>query len=203
MSATMQPGMPPQGNVVPFPQQGMPPQPQMVPNPAFQKWMQQAQQAMAIQQQNAAKQAQFQAAVDLIRKDGIHGFKLDIEADSTIAPDEQAEKQARIEFLQQMVPFLEQIIPMSMGNPPLAALAKEFAMFAARGFRVARTLEEQIEKTMDAIAGQPPPPPKGAAGKAGATQNPQLEAAKLQASAQETQAKTQADVHDTQVKAQT
>lgn len=184
MSATMQPppGAPPA------------PPPSMVPNPVFAQWQQLQQAAQAIQQANAQKQQQFDAACALIKSDGVRGFKLDIEADSTIAADEQAEKAARTEFLQQMIPMLEQVVPLAQGNPPLATLAKEMSLFAVRGFRVARTLEEAFENAFDAIAKMPPNPKvSGQGGKPGAPPpNPQLE-----------QAKVAADVHDTQMKAQT
>lgn len=189
-------------NVVQFPpQQGAaPPMPAMQPNPAFQAWLQQAQQVQAIMAENQRRQAQFQAAVDLIKKDGIHGFKLDIEADSTIAPDEQAEQQSRTQFISAVVPLLEQLVPMSMGNRAFAEFGKELTLFGARGFRVARPLEESLEKLWDTIGGMPPQPPKGAQGSG---QNPQVEAAKVQAQTQQNTAKVAADVHDTQLKAQT
>jgi hypothetical protein len=104
------------------------------------------------------------SALALIRQDGANGFRIDIEADSTIAPDEQAEKQARVEFLQQMVPLLEQVAPLAMGNPALATVCREITLFAARGFRVARTLEESLEQAFDALARMPPSAPGGAAG---------------------------------------
>lgn len=189
-------------NVVAFPPQQGAPQtmPAMVPNPAFQQWLQQAQQVQAVMAENQRRQQQFQAAVDLIKRDGIHGFKLDIEADSTIAPDEQAEKQARTEFITAIVPLMEQIVPMAMGNRAFAEFGKELSLFGARGFRVARPLEESLEKLWDEIAGMPPQPPKGA--QKGAGQNPQIEAAKVQAQTQQNTAKVAADVHDTQIKAQ-
>lgn len=185
------PGAPPQMNAPQQPAQpGMPNgMMQMQPNPAFQQWQQAQQAAQQVMEANAMKQQQFDAACKLMRDDGVRGFKLDIEADSTIAPDEQAEKQARVEFLQQIVPLLQTIVPLAQGNPPLAEMASEVAMFAIRGFRVARTLEEAFENGLKAIAKMPPVPPKGA-GKAGP--DPQVE-----------QAKIAADVHDTQVQAQT
>lgn len=128
------------------------------------QWQQQVQQIQAIQQANQQKQAEFEAACALIREDGVHGFKIDIEADSTIAPDEQAEKAARTEFLRQFVPLMEQIVPIAQGNPPLAALAKEIALFGVRGFPVARSLEETIEMAFDAIAKMPPVQQPGAKG---------------------------------------
>jgi hypothetical protein len=105
-----------------------------------------------------------------MRQDGAQGFRIDIEADSTIAPDEQAEKQARVEFLQQMVPLLEQVVPLAMGNPALASVCREITLFAARGFRVARTLEETLEQAFDAVARMPASSSPGgaSAGKPGA-----------------------------------
>jgi hypothetical protein len=159
--------------------------PGAIPNPAYAAWQKQAAQVQQITQQNAECQQAFDKAFAMIRADGIHGFRLDIEADSTIAPDEQAEKQARVEFLQQMVPMLQQVVPFAQGNPPLASLAKEMTLFAARGFRVARPLEESIEKAFDALAGMPPnPKATGQDGKAGAgatAPNPQVEMARIQA----------------------
>ena len=194
-------GAPMPSNVVPMP--GMAP-PQMVPNPAFAQWQQAQQQMQAVQQANAQKQDQFDAAVALIQKDGVHGFRLDIEADSTIAPDEQAEKQARTEFLQQMIPLLQQVVPIAQGNPPLAVLAKEMTLFAVRGFRVARPLEESIEGAFDAIAKMPPNPKvSGDQKPQGQGQNPQVEQAKIAAQVHDTQMQAQTDAQSAQLKAQT
>ncbi len=111
------------------------------------------------------------SALALIRQDGANGFRIEIEADSTIAPDEQAEKQARVEFLAQMVPLLEQVVPLAMGNPALASVCREITLFAARGFRIARTLEESLEQAFEALAHMPPSAPQGAAaGKAAAAE---------------------------------
>lgn len=181
-------------NVVPFPPPQGGPMPGMVPNPAYQQWVQQAQKVQAVVAANRQKQQQFEAAVALMKKDGIHGFKLDIEADSTIAPDEQAEQQARTELLGELLPMLQQIVPVAQGNPPLAALAKELVLFGLRSHKVGRPLEESIEQAFDAIA-QMPPNPKATGqqpGKGGQGGNPAVEAAKVQA-----------DVHDTEQKAQT
>lgn len=192
MSATMghppPPGAPP-GNVVPFPQQ-QPPAPQMVPNPAYAQWQQLAQARAAIMAKNAANQQQFDEAIALIRKDGMMGFRLDVEADSTIAADEAQERDDRTQFMGALLPLLQQIMPIAQGNPAAAEFGKQLVMFGVRAFPVARTMEESIERAFDALAGMPPAQPKGAAGKAGP--NPQVEGAKIQA-----------DVHDTDTKAQT
>lgn len=185
--------MPPEGP------QGVPPG--AMPNPEFEKWMQAYQKQQGIVAENAKRTAQFEAACQLIRDDGIRGFKLDIEADSTVAPDEQAEQQSRTNFLREIVPLIQQIAPIAQGNPEMAALASEIAMFAVRGFRVARTLEESFEKAFKVLGTMPPVPPKGATGAAKA--DPQLEQAKLMVEFQTAQTKAQTDQGVAQVKAQT
>jgi hypothetical protein len=157
-------------------QPGAPPAPP--PNPAMQayqqqmaQWQQAAQAAQAVQQQNQQLQQQFDAAVALIKSDGVHGFRIDIEADSTIAPDEQAEKTSRVEFMEKFVPFLEQIVPLSQGNPAAAEMAEQMTLFVMRGFRVARPLEETVTKFFASLSKMPPPPPKGG-GKASGVDSP-------------------------------
>lgn len=150
-------------------QPGQPaPQPQM--NPAFAAWQQAQQQVQAIVAANTQKQQQFDAAIKVLQEDWPHGFRLDIEADSTIAADEQQEKQNRTEFVSSFIPLMEQVVPIAQGNPSMAALAKEIVLFGVRGFKVARPLEEAIEKAFYDLAKMQPQPPKGAA-KAGAGGN--------------------------------
>lgn len=125
---------------------------------AMQQWQQQVQQVQAIVAANQEKQQQFDAAVALIKQDGVHGFRINIEADSTIAPDEQAEKASRTQFMQQFIPFMETVVPIAQGNPAMADMAKEMTLFVVRGWRVARPLEETIEKAFAAISQMPPNP---------------------------------------------
>jgi len=164
--APMQNGVAPE-----MPQQA----PQQPPNPqleqleqqyqqAIQQWQQAMQAAQAVMQANQQKQQQFDAAVQLIKDDGVHGFRIDIEADSTIAPDEQAEKSSRVEFMEKFVPFMEQIVPIATGNPTMAQMAEEMTLFVVRGFRVARPLEETITNAFKALAQMPPPQPKEGTG---------------------------------------
>jgi hypothetical protein len=166
-----QPGMP----AAPAQPAPPPPSPQMQAyQQQLEQWQQTAQKVQAIVAANAQKQAQFDAAVALIKKDGVHGFKIDIEADSTIAPDEQAEKKSRTEFMAQFIPFMETVVPIAQGNPAMAEMAKEMTLFVVRGWRVARPLEETISKAFDAISQMPPNPKatgqdgKAPAGKQGA-----------------------------------
>ncbi len=147
------------------------PQPAAPPNPAMlqyqqqmAQWTQAAQAAQQVTQANQKKQQEFDAAIELIKRDGVHGFRIDIEADSTIAIDEAEDQENRVEFLRSFIPLMQQMVPVAMGNPPMAALAKDLTLFGVRGFREARSLEETISNAFDAIAKMPPPQPKGAAG---------------------------------------
>ena len=119
---------------------------------------------------NAAGQQQFERPSRCCGRTARTVFASTSRPTSTIAPDEQAEKQARVEFLQQMVPLLEQVVPLAMGNPALASLCREVALFAARGFRVARPLEQSIEHAFEALAQMPP----GASGEAGGAKSGEL-----------------------------
>lgn len=178
------PALPPPGPGAPEQPQLPMAMPQMQPNPAFAQWQQQAQAVQALVQDNQRKQAEFDQAVALIKQDGAHGFRIDIEADSTIAPDEQAEKQSRTQFLQQFIPLMNTVVPIAQGNPPLADLAREIVLFGVRAWRVAKPLEESIEKAFDAI-GKMPPNPKATGQKQGGKQG--KSPAELQADAQATQ----------------
>src|SRR6266550_5028817 len=102
-------GMPQPGPQMP------PPQPQMMPNPAFMQWMQLKQMR---DQEMARRQKQFMAACELIKTDAAKAYKIDIEADSTVAADEQAEKQSRTEFLTAFMPYISELAPMTQ-NPAL------------------------------------------------------------------------------------
>lgn len=196
------PGAPqqtPGGNVVPFS-----PQPAVIPNPAFAQWQQQQQQVQQIVAANAQLQAQFDAAVKLIKDDVKHGFRIDIEADSTIAADEQAEKQARTEFISEAVPLLGQLIPLAQGNPALADAAKELFLFGMRAFKAARPLEETFEKAFDEIGKMPPPPPKGGKGASGVDSPADiaLRAKQIQADSADDQGKNQIAAQANAIKAQ-
>lgn len=89
--------------------------------------------------------------IDLLRDSLDRQFRIDIETDSTIAPDEQEEKQARMEFVTTMSGFMTQIGQMMLEAPQVAPavlpLTFEMMNFAIRGFRVGRELEEKIEQT--------------------------------------------------------
>jgi hypothetical protein len=133
----------------------------MTLNPAFLQWRQLAQ---AWQAENSKRRQDFLAACQLLKDDAAGGLRIDIEADSTVAADEQAEKAARSEFLQSLLPMLQLLLPQVQANPAIAPLIKSLTMFGMHAFPAARDLEDDFEQAFRALATTPPgppPPPKG------------------------------------------
>ncbi|MBY3476061.1 hypothetical protein HFN78_35100 [Rhizobium laguerreae] len=125
-----------------------PPQPPQLP-PEMQKMM---------------EQPTIDEVVELLRNDSVRGFRIDIETDSTIEPDEDAEKQRRMEFVQMVGGFMQQAGAIAQQTPMLVPVMVETLLFAARGFRAGRQLENTLEQvgaqlSQSATAPKPPPEP--------------------------------------------
>jgi hypothetical protein len=129
----------------------------MMLNPAFLQW-QQLSRAWHAEKQR--REDEFRTACLTIRHDVAQGYKIDIEADSTVAADEQAEKQARTEFLQSMVPMLQLLIPEAQQNPGAVPLIHALVMFGVRAFPAARSLEQEFEQAFRSLLQAPPQPPE-------------------------------------------
>jgi hypothetical protein len=102
--------------------------------------------------------------VQLLRDDNVRGFKIDIETDSTIEPDEDADKQRRMEFVEMVGGFIQQAGPIAQQMPQLVPIMGEVLLFATRGFRAGRQLESSLEQmvaqlSQQAMAPKPPPQP--------------------------------------------
>lgn len=135
--------------------------------------------------------------VQFLRNDRARGFAIEIEVDSTIQPDEDAEKQRRTEFVTTVGGLVQQAAPLVMQAPQIGPLIGEVLKFAAGGFRAGRPLEAAIDQFTEQLAlmaqkaqqPQAPPPP-----------DPKVEGEKLKL--QGIKAKTEADVINTQAKMQ-
>ncbi|MBY5351668.1 hypothetical protein [Rhizobium leguminosarum] len=120
---------------------------------------------MPPQLEQMMQQPTIDEVVQLLRNDSIRGFQIDIETDSTIEPDEDAEKQRRMEFVQMIGGFLQQAGAMAQQNPMLVPVMVETLLFAARGFRAGRQLESTLEQVgaqlseAATVPKQPPEPP--------------------------------------------
>lgn len=95
---------------------------------------------------NPQAAAVVQQGVALLRQDKARGFTIDIETDSTIQADEDAEKQRRTEFVQAVGTVLQQAGPMVMQVPALGPFVGEVLKFVAQGFRAGRPMEQAIDQ---------------------------------------------------------
>ncbi len=123
-----------------------------------QAMMQQQQQAMVAQQQGQQVPPPEQdetvtmEEIDALLKDQrLRPFVLEIESDSTISPNEEAEKQSRIEFITAMGSFIQQAGAMVAQQPETAPFAAELMKFTAGGFRAGRELGAAIDEFADQV----------------------------------------------------
>jgi len=117
--------------------------------------------------QQMMQQPTIDEVVQLLRNDSIRGFQIEIETDSTIEPDEDAEKQRRMEFVQMVGGFMQQAGAMAQQSPMLVPVMVETLLFAARGFRAGRQLEstlEQVGAQLSQAAAAPKPEPQPSPG---------------------------------------
>jgi len=146
----------------------------------------------------------------LLRDQKLRPFVLDIETDSTIQPDEDAEKQRRTEFMQVLGGTLQQLGQLVAVEPGAATFAGEVLKFAVAPFRAGRELEGAIEEFADQMAqkaGQPSPQQQAEQKQADAEEKRsqtemQMKQAELQQKAQIEEAKLKADQEDRQIERQ-
>ncbi len=137
-------GLPPQGPMSPMGMMAPPPSPEQ------------------IAQQKAVDM--FAKAVKLLRNDKLRGFRIDIETDSLIEPDQQEMQAARSQLMTAISQFLPEAIKAGAQAPELKPLMARLLMFFLRGFKASRDIESAFEQfiddmTRDAAKPKPPPPP--------------------------------------------
>lgn len=159
-----EPPPPPQQPPMQPPQPTGDPQQDQAAQQQMQQMQAQQQQAMQAHQQQVqeyqAAMQKVQDAFELLANDDMRGYRIEIETDSTIQPDEDAEKQRRTEFVTAIGGLLQQAVPLLGAAPELAPLVGETILFTARGFRAGRQLEDVIEQAFKAVQdrmSQPPP----------------------------------------------
>ena len=164
--------------------QANPQQAQHVIDQAKQQIMGQAQ----AQIEKAKETVTIEQVIEFLHDQKLRPFVLDIETDSTIQPDEDAEKQRRTEFVTAIGQFMQEFGPVVQAQPKAAPFVAELLKFAAAPYRAGRDLENSIEEFAEQIsqtAGQQQPSPEAEAAKAQA----EATQAAAQAKQQESQAK--------------
>lgn len=111
-------------------------------------------------------------------------FRIEIESDSLVQMDEQAEKENRMEFLKATGEFMKQAFPIIQESPQAAPLLIQMLKFGVTAFKVGRQIEGDFDQALDALkqqAAQPKPP------------KPDPEMERVQADAQIQQMRVQSD----------
>lgn len=97
----------------------------------------------------------------LLQDNAQRTFRIEVETDSTIEPNDQEEKQRRVEFVTAVGKFLAESLPVVQAAPQMLPVIIEGLKFLVRGFRVGREMEDVIDNALDALqqaAAQPKPP---------------------------------------------
>lgn len=96
----------------------------------------------------------------LIRDDAMRCFRIDIETDSTIKADEEADKASRIEYIKAIGEYMASALPAGQEHPELVPFLLEGLQFLSRAFPVGKAMESALNTAiakLEKIAANPPP----------------------------------------------
>jgi len=97
----------------------------------------------------------------LLKNDALRSFRIDVETDSTVEPDENAAKLAFTEFTGAVVGLMSAAAGIVPTAPYTAPLFAEILKQGARTFNVSRSMEGVIDKVFEQAEAQPPAAPPG------------------------------------------
>jgi hypothetical protein len=127
----------------------------------------------------------------LLRSDAQREFRIDIETDSTIEPDEIQQRQQVVELINATGQFFGTFGPVVQQSPQLAPFVADLFKFAFRRFRAGRELEDSLERSLAQMSSAQAGPPPGAGAQQG---KPGPSPEELALKAQETRARTVVDM---------
>jgi len=128
----------------------------------------------------------------LLKDDGLRGYRINVETDSTVIPNEEIDRAKSEMFLTATSSFLSAMLPVIQAAPEMAVIAGEMLKFGVRSFKAGRELEEVITDELDKLvkmAQQPNP-------QAEEQPDPKIQVAQIQA--QTTMGKAQMDAQTKQ-----
>lgn len=128
----------------------------------------------------------FPKAVALLKDEPIRNYQIDIETDSTIVSDEQADKESAREFVTALGSLLKESLPILANAPEWTPVFGEAINMVSRRYRAGRTMENDIEKAVEATVARAQQAQQAGPGQQGpdpraieAMQRQQIEQAKL------------------------
>jgi hypothetical protein len=161
-----------------------------------QELLQQAQQQM--QQAQGEVEAlddtvTIEKVMKFLRDERIRPFVLDIETDSTIQPNEDAEKRRRTEFSQALAGVIAQVAPLVSAQPAAAGFAGQLIKFTLAPFRAGREMEAAVDEFVEQMQQQSGQPQE---------EQPDPNAARIQGEMQIKQIESQGRQQELQLKGQ-
>jgi Skp family chaperone for outer membrane proteins len=114
-----------------------------------------------------APQPSWAEVLPLLKQDRLRGFRIDVETDSTLAPDPAAEQEAAVNFVGMLAQYLSAAIPAAAAGQIPPDVVGQILLFVTRRFPVARDLEATLEGWVEKLSnGQaqiamPPDPAMG------------------------------------------
>ncbi|PKR55410.1 hypothetical protein [Thalassospira marina] len=89
--------------------------------------------------------------IAIMRDDKLRGFRVDIETDSTVFEDAEAEKQSAVELVSAVTQFLGQAAQLSGAVPEMTPLMFDLLSMTVRRFKGGRQIEDTIDQTRNQI----------------------------------------------------
>jgi len=108
--------------------------------------------------EKASQSVTVEMVKDLLDDNKTRPFVFDIETDSTIYPDEQAEKESRNEFMQVFVAASQALAPLAMSGPAGAKMAGGLIKFQLGPYRAGRELEGLVDEWVESMENAQPQP---------------------------------------------
>lgn len=127
---------------------------QPIPSEQLQQQQQALQQQMQ-QAQQVASQITWEQIEEVLRSDMEREYRIDIETDSTMAADQQAEQEVLASFMQAMAQFSTMASNAVQAGLMAPDAAKSIMLAFTRKFRLGKEVEEQLEKPLPARGPDP------------------------------------------------
>lgn len=126
------------------------------------------QQAQMQAQQMLDNTVTLEAVAKMLQDERMRPYEISIETDSTIQPDEDAEKQRRLEYMEVIGGLFQQALPVAQAAPETGPFIAEALKFVNGGFRAGRDMDSAVEdfgdqllaRAQQAQTAEPPPDPE-------------------------------------------
>lgn len=139
--------------------------------------------------QRKLDQPSWDEVMALLRNRTLSGFRIDVETDSTVEPDQTRDRAQAMLYASTMGELLAKALPFVQVAPMMMPYVGEMIKFVSRRFNAGRELEDMLDKAIDAVSNMPPQQPEKGADPAVEQGKLAIERMKVQIQAQELQMK--------------